>query len=58
MERRDAVVFIYKADRSHDRSAGGNDLGLSLVNKIVDLHGGSVSAESEIGKGTTFIVTI
>lgn len=49
---------FYKADKSHDRSIGGNGLGLSLVKKIVELHGGSVSVESELGKGTTFTVTL
>ena len=49
---------FYKADKSHDRSVGGNGLGLSLVKKIVELHGGSVSVASEAGKGTTFTVTL
>jgi len=49
---------FYKVDKSRDRSLGGNGLGLSLVKKIVELHGGIVSVESEKGKGTTFIVTI
>lgn len=49
---------FYKADKSHDRSMGGNGLGLSLVKKIVELHGGSVTVESGIGKGTTFTVTL
>lgn len=45
---------FYKADKARARSAGGNGLGLSLVKKIVDLHGGSIKVESTIGKGTTF----
>jgi signal transduction histidine kinase len=49
---------FYKEDKSHGRSIGGNGLGLSLVKKIVELHGGSVSVESEIGKGTTFTVAL
>ena len=33
-------------------------LGLSIVKEIVDLHGGHVSAESELGKGTTMVVRL
>lgn len=49
---------FYKADKSRDRAAGGNGLGLSLVRKIIELHGGSVTVRSEIGKGTVFTVTL
>lgn len=36
----------------------GTGLGLSIVKKCAQLHGGDVTVESEVGKGTTFIVTI
>ena len=49
---------FYKADKARDRSLGGNGLGLSLVKKIVELHGGNVTVESKIGKGTTFTVNL
>ena len=49
---------FYKADKSRDRSLGGSGLGLSLVKKIVELHGGTVSVESEPEKGSTFTVTL
>lgn len=47
---------FYKVDKSRDRSLGGNGLGLSLVKKIVELHGGTVTFESEPGAGTVFSV--
>lgn len=55
-----AHVFerFYKADKSRDRSLGGSGLGLSLVKKIVELHGGMVSVESEPEKGSAFTVTL
>jgi signal transduction histidine kinase len=49
---------FYKVDKARDRSLGGNGLGLSLVKRIVELHGGRVEVESEIGKGTTFLVVL
>jgi len=46
---------FYKTDRSRNRSVGSG-LGLAIVKKIVELHGGDIRIESQIGRGTTVIV--
>ncbi len=46
---------FYQGDRSH--STDGNGLGLSIVKKIIDLHGGDISVQS-CGSGSTFTVTL
>lgn len=47
---------FYQGDRSH--SVDGNGLGLSLVKRIVELCGGTISIESEEGNGTTVYVSL
>ncbi|MBQ8293663.1 MAG: HAMP domain-containing histidine kinase [Bacilli bacterium] len=47
---------FYQGDTSHYKE--GNGLGLALVKKVIDILGGSISVESELGVGTTFVVTI
>jgi signal transduction histidine kinase len=49
---------FYKVDKARDRSLGGNGLGLSIVKKIVELHGGKVAVASELGKGAVFEVVL
>lgn len=49
---------FYKADKARSAGAGGSGLGLSLVKKIVDLHQGEVHADSRLGEGTAFVVTL
>lgn len=51
-------LFV-QSDRSLDRSEGGLGIGLSVVQKIVEMHGGSVSAASPgPGRGATFEITL
>jgi len=47
-----------QAERSLDRSEGGLGIGLCLVHRLVELHGGEVKAHSALGKGSTFVVRL
>lgn len=49
---------FYRVDKARSRAEGGTGLGLSIVRHIVQRHGGSVRAESRLGKGSRFIVTL
>ncbi|WP_433681277.1 sensor histidine kinase [Nocardia sp. CA-119907] len=49
---------FYRTDTSRTRGSGGSGLGLSIVQALVTAHGGSVTAASTPGTGTTFTVRI
>ncbi|HET6387575.1 MAG TPA: ATP-binding protein, partial [Armatimonadota bacterium] len=51
-------LFV-QTDRSFDRSQGGLGIGLTLVRRMIEMHGGSVVAESDgIGRGSEFVVRL
>ena len=47
-----------QAERSLDRSQGGLGIGLALVRRLTELHGGKVNVDSELGQGSEFIVRL
>ena len=49
---------FFRVDKARSREGGGTGLGLSIVKQFVALHGGDIRAESELGKGSSFIVTL
>lgn len=49
---------FYQVDGTTRRRHGGSGLGLALVKEIVETHGGSVSVESQVGRGSTFSVRL
>ena len=48
---------FYRVDKARSRKLGGAGLGLSLCQMITQAHGGQLSIESELGKGTTIAMT-
>ncbi len=49
---------FYRVDKGRSRKQGGTGLGLSIVKHIVNFYGGRIQVESEIGKGSEFIVVL
>ena len=47
---------FYRVDRARSRETGGTGLGLSIVRHVAENHGGTVTVQSELGRGSTFEV--
>ena len=49
---------FFRSDRSRQRGTGGVGLGLAMSRRIVEAHGGTLTVESEVGRGSTFTVRL
>jgi signal transduction histidine kinase len=49
---------LYRADSSRARATGGSGIGLAITRAIVEAHGGAVTASSEPGKGSEFLISL
>ena len=47
---------LHRVDPSRSRQTGGAGLGLTIAKRLVEAQGGTISADSEIGRGTRFVV--
>lgn len=49
---------FYRTDKSRSRETGGSGIGLTIAKSIIQAHGGTLTVQSEVNKGSTFTVSL
>ena len=49
---------FYRVDKSRARATGGSGLGLTIAKRLVEVHGGKITVQSQLGKGSRFSFTL
>jgi two-component system phosphate regulon sensor histidine kinase PhoR len=59
LDQREQIFHrFYRVPRPYEEGARGTGLGLAIVRHLVQLHGGSITVESELGRGSRFTITL
>jgi signal transduction histidine kinase len=58
-EERDKIYSrFYRISNDHTQQVKGSGIGLTIVKQIIESHGGTISLESKVGSGSTFIIKL